>query len=96
MYVYILRCLDGSYYTGVTNNLEKRLDEHDAGIDESCYTFRRRPLKLVYYELYYSPVSAIEREKQIKGWRREKKEALINEQKELLPKLSRNYKDRSP
>ena len=83
-YVYILRCSDNSYYIGVTNNLEKRLFEHNSGIEKSCYTFRRRPLMLVYHEDYSSINAAISREKQLKGWSRKKKEDLINGKFELL------------
>ncbi|MDZ7740550.1 MAG: GIY-YIG nuclease family protein [Bacteroidota bacterium] len=48
-YVYILQCSDNSFYTGITNNLERRLKQHQAGINPDCYTFTRRPLHLVYY-----------------------------------------------
>ncbi len=92
MYVYILRCDDGTYYTGVTNNLEKRFQEHEQGIDRNCYTFTRRPLQIVYYEIFNSPVNAIAFEKKLKGWNRKKKEALINGDYELLPQLSVNSK----
>ncbi len=47
-YVYILSCADGSFYTGITNDLERRVGEHAFGINPNCYTFERRPLKLVY------------------------------------------------
>jgi putative endonuclease len=77
MYVYILKCVDGSYYTGVTNNLEKRYEEHKSGIDIYCYTFSRRPLELVFYEMFNNPNDAIAFEKKLKGWTRQKKEALV-------------------
>jgi len=48
MYVYILKCSDGSYYVGVTNNLEKRVEQHQAGININAYTHNKRPLKLVF------------------------------------------------
>ncbi|NOS67363.1 MAG: GIY-YIG nuclease family protein [Candidatus Peribacteraceae bacterium] len=76
--VYILRCSDGSYYTGVTNSLERRLEEHASGIDSECYTFERRPVKLVYTETFSYIWNAIEREKILKDWSTKKKEALIN------------------
>lgn len=76
-YVYILLCSDSSYYTGATDDLEKRVCEHDMGINPKCYTFSKRPLKLVFQETFNDPVTAIERERQIKGWSRKKKEALI-------------------
>lgn len=90
-YVYILQCYDGSYYIGVTSNLEKRLGEHHAGFYTDCYTYSRRPLILKYTEIYQRVYDAIEREKQIKGWSRKKKEALINEHFDKLKELSKNY-----
>jgi putative endonuclease len=73
MAVYILECSNGSYYTGVTNDLERRLWEHKAGINNKCYTFRKRPLKLVFHEYFPDTHQAIAFEKQVKGSRREKK-----------------------
>ena len=89
-YVYILLCSDGSYYTGMTNSVEKRLDEHNQGLDPTCYTFSRRPVVLKYSMFYQYVNDAIRREKQIKGWTRKKKEALINEDYEELKRLSKN------
>jgi putative endonuclease len=66
MYVYILRCGDDTYYTGVTNNLEKRFQEHEQGINRNCYTFTRKPIKIVYHEVFNNPLSAIAFEKKIK------------------------------
>jgi putative endonuclease len=83
-YVYILKCADNAYYTGVTNNLERRLKEHEEGLDETAYTYSRRPLELVWYDVFLTPRSAIDIEKQIKGWSRRKKEALIEGRFELL------------
>lgn len=75
--VYILRCADGSYYTGLTKrDIEDRVDEHNAGVVEG-YTCRRRPVELVFIETCERIVDAIDRERQIKGWSRRKKEALI-------------------
>jgi putative endonuclease len=87
-YVYILKCSDGSYYTGVSNNPERRLAEHQMGTDPKCYTFSRRPLELVHIEYFQNVLEAIAREKQIKRWTRRKKEALSMEDKELLKKYS--------
>jgi len=89
-FVYILLCSDNSYYTGVTNNLERRIYEHENGLDPNSYTFKRRPLKLVFHEMFYDINQAIAFEKQIKGWRRAKKEAVINGDWHLLPELSKN------
>lgn len=76
-YVYLLHCSDGSYYTGVTNNIEFRVAQHQEGIDPSCYTYKRRPLKLVYVAQFSEVQDAIAFEKRVKGWSRKKKEALI-------------------
>lgn len=91
-FVYILLCSDDSYYTGITNDLERRLEEHRAGYNQSCYTYKRRPLKLVFYEMFTDANQAIAFEKQVKGWRREKKEAIINGDWNALPKLSKTAK----
>lgn len=72
-YVYILKCSDNSYYTGVTNDYERRLYEHNAGIDRKSYTFRRRPLQLVYVTEFRDVEEAIAFEKKVKGWSRKKK-----------------------
>jgi putative endonuclease len=91
-HVYILLCSDGSYYTGVTNDIDRRFIEHESGVNKDCYTFSRRPLKLVFGEPFPDINQAIAFEKQIKGWRREKKAALINGNWEQLPKLSKTAK----
>ncbi len=88
--VYILECSNGSYYTGVTNNIERRINEHSIGLDINCYTFDKRPIKLVFQNSFESEIEAINWEKKIKGWRREKKEALINGTLHLLPLLSKS------
>jgi putative endonuclease len=77
MTVYILECSDGSYYTGVTNNIERRFKEHESGLNKTCYTFTRRPLKLAFYMNFQSPLEAIFWEKKIKRWSRNKKKAII-------------------
>ena len=88
-YVYILHCADGSYYTGVTNDPDRRLQEHEAGADEGAYTFTRRPVKLLWYDAFQTPMAAIDIEKQIKGWSRRKKEALIAGRFDLIHTLAR-------
>ncbi len=65
-FVYILKCSDNSYYTGIANNLEKRFDEHQKGLDINCYTYKRRPLNLVFHEVFNNPYDAISAEKQIR------------------------------
>jgi putative endonuclease len=89
-YMYILKCADGSYYTGSTTNLERRLEQHQNG-EGASHTKKCLPVKLVYFEEFQRIDEAFYREKQVQGWSRKKKEALINEKPELLPELSRNY-----
>ena len=89
--VYILKCADGSYYTGVTNDIERRLREHKTGHNSRSYTHNKRPVKLVFHEHFPDIHQAISFEKQVKGWRRAKKEALINRKWEELPELSKRY-----
>ena len=76
---YILKCSDGTLYTGWTNNLDKRLKEHNAG-QGAKYTRGRRPVKLVYFEAYDTKQEAMQREFQIKKLTRKEKEALIEGQ----------------
>ena len=76
-WMYILDCVDGSYYTGSTNNLELRLAQHQNG-EGANHTKKRLPVKLVYFEEYQRIDEAFNREKQVQGWGRKKKEALIN------------------
>jgi putative endonuclease len=76
-FVYIVRCSDGSYYTGITNNIERRISEHNTGVDSRCYTFGRRPVTLVFSAMFHDVNQAIRFEKQVKGWSRKKKEAMI-------------------
>lgn len=76
-YVYILKCSDNSYYSGVTNDIERRVAEHNAGNDRKAYTYKRRPLELLFCEAFININEAIDFEKQIKGWTRRKKETLI-------------------
>ncbi len=92
-YMYILECSDGSYYTGSTTDLERRLAQHQAG-EGANHTRKRLPVKLVYFEEYDRIEEAFRREKQVQGWSRKKKEALINGKPELLPKLAVAYRDR--
>ena len=89
--MYILECADGSYYTGSTNNLELRLWQHE-NAEGANHTKKRLPVKLVYSEEFEWVQDAFYREKQVQGWRREKKEALIRGEHSLLPELSMNSK----
>ena len=89
-YVYILQCNDNSYYTGVTNNLERRLWEHETGYNNKCYTYTRRPVTLKYHEHFNNINNAIAWEKQVKGWSRKKKEALFKKDWEEISKLAKS------
>lgn len=90
--VYILRCIDGSYYTGLTKRpIGGRVDQHNTGEVEG-YTHSRLPVELVFTETYERILDAIARERQIKRWTRCKKEALIRYDYESLPKLARRKK----
>ena len=87
-YVYILECSDGSYYTGSTTDLERRLEQHQVG-EGAKYTRSRRPVRLIYSEEYDRIDVAFFREKQIQGWSRKKKLALIEGRLEELPELAK-------
>src|SRR5665213_2646134 len=86
--VYILRCNDHSFYTGITSDLEERLREHQQGIDATSYTHTRRPITAVYHADFREVMEAIAFEKQVKGWSKRKKEALIAGQQEDLEKYA--------
>ncbi len=87
-FVYILRCDDHSYYVGSTRgSLERRIAEHENGTFRG-YTFFRRPVNLVWSQEFHEISDAIAAERQLKGWRREKKEALIDGNYDMLPALS--------
>jgi len=92
-FIYILKCSDNSYYTGVTNDIEKRIYEHQNGLIDGCYTHTRRPVELSLVEEFSDINEAILREKQIKGWSRKKKEALIENDFDKLKTFSRSSMD---
>ena len=87
-YVYILRCADDSYYVGSTRNLESRVDQHNSGYGAE-YTKHRRPVELVFAEEFDSVADAFALEKQIQGWSRAKREALIEGRFDDLKALSK-------
>ena len=86
-FVYILKCADGTYYTGITNDIARRLSEHQSGSNPSAYTFSRRPVKLVWGEEVSSYGDALKHERQIKKWSQAKKEALIRGDFETIHKI---------
>jgi len=93
-WMYILQCSDESYYVGSTKDLNRRLSQHQDGTG-SRYTSGRLPVTLVYCEEYDRVSDAFYREKQVQGWTRRKREALINGSPELLPALAKKIFDKS-
>ena len=87
-YVYILRCSNDSYYVGSAQDLDARVKAHNAGRG-AAYTFKHRPVYVVYSESLESELQAVRRERQIKRWSREKKEALITGDLNRLISLSK-------
>ena len=75
--VYILECSNGTFYTGSTGDLQKRLEAHQKGLDPKAYTYPLRPVKCVYAEEFPTKSQALDAERQIKGWSHAKKQALI-------------------
>ena len=93
-WIYILRCSDGSYYTGRTNDIQKRIGEHVAG--QGCqWTRHRLPIELVFQQEMPDENTAFQAERQIKNWSRVKKEALIAGNFDLLRWLSKKPKYRT-
>ena len=86
--VYILECSDESLYTGVTNSIARRLVEHQQGLNPECYTFSRRPIKLIFHEVFNDIEQAIRFEKKIKKWSRKKKKSLAEGDYDMLKILS--------
>jgi putative endonuclease len=93
-WMYILEWCDGSYYVGSTKDLKRRFIEHQEGFGAN-YTSKRLPVQLVYCEEYDRIEDAFYREKQVQGWRRAKREALINGNPELLPVLAKKIFDKT-
>ena len=87
-WVYVLRCADGSYYVGHTDNLEQRINQHHCG-ELGGYTSTRRPVSLVYTEEFPTRDESFAAERQIKGWSRKRKEALIRGDWDELRRLAR-------
>ncbi|GGH17652.1 hypothetical protein GCM10007036_19250 [Alsobacter metallidurans] len=88
-WLYILRCVDGSFYVGVTRkDVGTRVSEHNLALSGKAYTARRRPVTLAHAVHFERVLDAIAAERQLKGWRREKKEAYIRGEFELLSQLS--------
>ena len=95
-WMYMLRCSDGSYYVGHTDNLPARIAAHERGIFRSCYTFDRRPLALVFAQDFPTREEALAMERRVKGWSRAKKAALINRDWARIAVLAKSRADRAP
>jgi putative endonuclease len=76
-YLYILKCINGVYYVGHTDNIDQRMSQHNLGLINNCYTKNKRPVELVYLQDFPTRDAAFSAERQIKGWSRKKKEAFI-------------------
>jgi putative endonuclease len=87
-YVYILRCNDNSLNTGITNDLERRVNEHNDGKLSNAYTYKRRPVKIEFFQDFTEPNQAIYFEKKLKNWSKTKKEALIKGDFDLIQTLA--------
>ena len=91
---YILKCVDDTYYTGLTKDLEARVREHEVGARPEAYTFSRRPVKLVWSIVTESYQEAFQWERRIKGWSRAKKEALIRGDIEEIHEIVKDERKR--
>ncbi len=92
-YVYILKCADNLLYTGFTNNITRRFEEHQLGLNKQCFTYKRRPLEIIFHQEFNDVKQAIYFEKKIKNWSANKKLALANDNYDMLQILSecRNF-----
>jgi putative endonuclease len=94
-WAYMLRCSDGKFYVGHTEDIEIRFAQHQSGYFTG-YTYKRRPVALVWSEYFQTRDDAKTVEKQLKGWSRAKKEALIAGDWERISELARSPKTRPP
>ena len=93
--VYMLLCSDGSFYVGITNDLQRRVGEHNFGCDPDAYTHVRRPVCLVHSSKFQDVKQAIMWEKQLKGWSRAKKRALVSDARNQIESLSKRRAGRA-
>ncbi|MDT0647058.1 GIY-YIG nuclease family protein [Zunongwangia sp. F260] len=87
-YVYILECKDNLLYTGITNNISRRLAEHNSDKNENSFTYSRRPVELIFHQEFNDVNQAIYFEKKMKKWSAQKKRALANGDYDLLQILA--------
>jgi len=88
-FVYMIFCRDGSYYVGVTNDVERRVWEHNEGLDDESYTYSRRPVVLAYSTSFDNIGAAIDWEKKLKRWSHRKKSALARGDWKMIGKLAK-------
>jgi putative endonuclease len=93
-WTYLLRCSDGRYYTGHTDDLDVRLAQHQQGYFRTCWTFTRRPVELVWSEAFQTRDEALVAERMVGGWSRAKKEALIRGDWKMVSFMARPPKER--
>ncbi len=87
-YVYIIECSDGLLYTGMTNNIARRLQEHNAGINPFSFTYKRRPVELLFHQDFNDVFQAYHFEARIKKWSAKKKRALAGDDFDLIKILA--------
>lgn len=87
-YVYILKCSDGLTYTGITYDISRRLEEHQKGMNKGSFTYKRRPVELIFHQEFNDIKQAILFEKKIKKWSAKKKYALANGKFDLIQILA--------
>ena len=90
-WMYMLRCSDGSFYVGHTDNLSSRIAAHERGAVASCYTFTRRPVAVVFAQDFATREEALAMERRVKGWSRAKKLALIDRDWKAISRLARSH-----
>ena len=94
--VYMVMCIDGTYYVGITNDVDRRVAEHNLGVDEGAYTHSRRPVVAVHVSEFSEVLQAIACEKKLKGWSHAKKSALARGDWQMIQALSKSKNYRPP
>jgi len=89
-WMYMLECSDKSFYVGHSDNLESRIGQHHTGFFQNCYTFARRPVRLVFAQPFGTREEALAMERRVKGWSRAKKTALIRGDWQEISRLARS------
>ena len=90
LFVYMVRCNDHSYYVGVTNDFNRRINEHNDGLNSISYTFSRKPVELVYFQEFQDNLQAFAWETQLKKWSRKKKiktKMVSSKNRKIIPKM---------